>query len=394
MSFTHSVSTALRQNLIASATVALLGAVAAPAIAATNVAPTISGSPASTASIGSAYVFVPTSADADGDELRFVIKNRPSWLSFSYQTGGLSGKPTTAGTWNNIVIYVKDGSYTKAMAPFSITVGSANRAPTISGAPITSAGVGTAYNFQPSAQDADGNALGFSVQNKPSWASFSTASGKLSGTPVTAGTFAGIVVSVSDGKATTALPAFGITVTGTANRAPTLSGTPTTALNVNSTYNFKPTATDADGDTLSFAIANKPSWAAFNTTTGALTGQPDAGSAGTYANVSISVSDGKVSATLPSFAINVNQVSNGAATLSWTPPTQNVDGTSLTNLAGYRVYYGTSAAALTTSVQVSSGVTSYMVENLAPATYYFSVRSYSSTGVESTNSNVATKTVQ
>jgi len=284
----------------------------------------------------------------------------------------------------------------KAMQAFSISVsGTANRAPTISGSPATSASVGVAYSFQPSASDADGNALGFSIQNKPAWASFSTSTGKLSGTPSAAGAFSNIVVSVSDGKVATALPAFGIAVTGSTNTAPTLSGTPVSAINVDTAYSFQPSAADADGDTLTFAIANKPSWATFSATTGRLSGTPTAASAGTYSNIAISVSDGKATVALPSFSVAVNQVSMGVATLTWTAPTQNVDGTALTNLAGYRVYYGTSSSALTQSVQVSNaGVTTYLVENLSPATYYFSVRSYTSTGVESTNSNIASKTIQ
>ena len=74
---------------------------------------------------------------------------------------------------------------------------------------------------------------------------------------------------------------------------------------------------------------------------------------------------------------------------------QNTDGSSLTNLAGYRIYYGTSPSALTQTIQVANaGLTSYVVENLSPGTYYFAVRAYTSGGAESANSNVATKIVQ
>jgi hypothetical protein len=57
--------------------------------------------------------------------------------------------------------------------------------------------------------------LSFSVQNKPTWATFSIASGLLSGTPSSAqtGTYGNIIISVSDGQASSALPAFTVTVT-------------------------------------------------------------------------------------------------------------------------------------------------------------------------------------
>lgn len=83
------------------------------------------------------------------------------------------------------------------------------------------------------------------------------------------------------------------------------------------------------------------------------------------------------------------------ARLSWTPPTQNIDGTALTNLAGYRISYGTSPTALAQTVQVSNpGVSAYSVTGLAPGTWYFAVRAYTSTGTEGVNSNIVSKVVQ
>jgi Fibronectin type III domain len=107
------------------------------------------------------------------------------------------------------------------------------------------------------------------------------------------------------------------------------------------------------------------------------------------------VSDGKTSVALAPFAITVADVSNGAASLLWTPPTQNTDGTTLTNLAGYRIVYGVAATQLTQTIQVANaGMSSYVVENLAPGTYYFAIRAYTSGGAESAESNVVSKIVQ
>ena len=365
-----------------------------------NVAPVISGTPATSVAPGSTYRFVPTASDGNGDPVRFGITNRPSWATFSSMTGQLSGTPTAAnaGTYANIQIRVSDGSKSAGLAPFTITVtGSSNRAPTISGTPSTSATVGQAYSFRPTAADADNNTLGFSIQNRPTWATFSSATGQLSGTPTatSAGTYSNIVISVSDGRANTALAPFAITVANAPNRAPTISGTPSTSVNVGSAFSFRPSAADADGNTLTFAISNRPAWATFNAATGQLTGTPTATSAGTYSNIVISVSDGTASAALAPFSIAVVDVSNGAATLSWTPPTTHTDGSTLTTLAGFRIAYGTSAAHLTQTIQLgNAGVSSYVVENLAPGTYYFAVRAYTSAGAESANSNVVMKTVQ
>jgi hypothetical protein len=365
-----------------------------------NVPPVISGTPPTSVAAGSAYSFVPSASDANGDPLRFSIANRPAWASFDTLTGRLAGAPDVAsvGSYSSITISVTDGSASVTLAPFSITVsGPINRAPTISGTPALSVTAGQAYAFAPVAADADNDTLGFSIQNKPAWATFSSVTGQLSGTPTSTsvGTHSNIIISVSDGKASAALAPFAITVNAAPNRAPTISGTPSTTVNVGSTYAFRPNAADADGDTLTFSIANLPAWATFSSATGQLSGTPAASSTGTYSNIVISVSDAKASTSLPPFAIAVVEVSTGSAVLTWTPPTSNTDGSALTDLAGYRIVYGVSASQLTQTIQVTNaGASAYVIENLAPGTYYFAVRSYSSSGAESANSSVAAKVVQ
>jgi hypothetical protein len=80
----------------------------------------------------------------------------------------------------------------------------------------------------------------------------------------------------------------------------------------------------------------------------------------------------------------VPPVSSGSATVDWLPPTQNSDGSTLTNLAGYTVYYGTSPDQLTHSIKVTNpGLTAYTVSNLTPGTWYFAISSYSASGAES-----------
>jgi hypothetical protein len=85
-------------------------------------------------------------------------------------------------------------------------------------------------------------------------------------------------------------------------------------------YSFAPKASDADGDTLGFAISGKPSWATFNTTTGVLSGTPGSANVGSYSNIVISVSDGKASVALTAFAITVTAVATSP------PPVGATDG--------------------------------------------------------------------
>lgn len=185
------------------------------------------------------------------------------------------------------------------------------------------------------------------------------------------------------------------------NRAPTISGQPGASVPAGTAYAFTPSAADPDGDPLTFSIANKPSWASFSTSSGKLTGTPAPADVGAYANIGIKVSDGALSVPLPTFAIVVNVSSSGVATLSWTPPTENTNGTPLTNLMAYRIVYGTNASTLgdpadvlTKQVQVSAAVSSYVIESLTAATWYFAVKSVNSDGIESVLSNIASKRIE
>ena len=178
------------------------------------------------------------------------------------------------------------------------------------------------------------------------------------------------------------------------NGKPTISGDPPTSIHADLAYDFTPTASDPNGDALDFRVSNKPSWAHFDSTTGRLSGTPRAGDVGISADIRISVSDGKVSAALPKFGIKVNQISVGSATLTWLPPTLNADGSTLTDLAGYRIYYGRRADTLDQVITIDNpGITAYLVENLSRATWYFSMTALNSSGVESQRSATASKSV-
>jgi putative Ig domain-containing protein len=377
----------------------------APAWAlAANTAPVISGAPPTSVKVGDSYYFKPTARDANGDSLHFSIQNKPSWATFEVKTGVLRGTPKSnqVGKYPNIKITTSDGRASASLALFTITVttsssSTANRAPTITGTPATSVGVGQAYNFQPSASDPDGDTLAFTIQNKPSWATFSSTTGRLSGTPGSTGTFGNIVIRVSDGSLTDSLSAYTISVTSApANTAPTISGAPPTSATAGQAYSFQPSATDVDGDVLTFSIQNRPSWATFSPTTGRLSGTPTASQTGTYSNIVISVTDGTATRSLSPFSISVQSTSGtGSVTLSWTAPTKNTDGSTLNNLAGYRVHYGTAPGSYTESVQIpNKSMTSVVIEDLTAARWYFAVKAYNTSGVESSFSASVNKLVQ
>jgi hypothetical protein len=189
-----------------------------------------------------------------------------------------------------------------------------------------------------------------------------------------------------DGDAAPTQPASG------GNNPPVVSGQPSSQALAGDNYSFAPSASDADGDSLSFSISNKPGWASFNGSTGALTGKPGLADEGTYENIVISVSDGSASASLPSFSVTVVTVGDRVVTLSWTPPTENNDGSQLVDLSGYRIYYGLQEGEYLKEVSINNaGIATYTIDGLLPNTYYFVATSINSQGVESAYSNAVAK---
>jgi hypothetical protein len=181
--------------------------------------------------------------------------------------------------------------------------------------------------------------------------------------------------------------------TGT-NAPPTIQGQPSAAVLAGQSYTFQPSASDPNGDALTFTITNKPAWATFNTSTGRLSGVPTAADVAMYNGITISVSDGHANASLTAFAIAVTDSATGSATLSWMPPTENSDGSALTDLAGYRLHYGRSQTGLDQTIVINNvSLSSYVVENLSAGTWYFALVTVNARGTTSTMSSVASKTI-
>lgn len=283
------------------------------------------------------------------------------------------------------------------LAESAFVVDVTNSAPSISGTAPLQITAGNAYRFTPTVSDPDGDALSFSISGLPRWASFNSATGKLSGRPQSGdvGTYSNIYITVSDGTDNVSIGPFAIVVVDDAtNSAPSISGTAPTAITVGGEYRFIPTASDADDDTLTFSVSGLPRWAEFDASTGQFSGAPESGDVGTYSNISISVTDGNASASLSQFSITVNAIANGSVTLSWTAPTENEDGSALTDLDGYCIYWGTTPGEYHEPVIIDNeSVTTYVVENIPPGTYEFVATSFNQSGVESRYSSPVTKVV-
>lgn len=207
-----------------------------------------------------------TAADSDG-----TIQSKD--ISTSYGSAVINPNGTITYTPDSdyygedtIIMIVKDDDDAIAKKECSVTITEVNDPPTITGTPITRVLIGETYNFIPTADDVDGDVLTFSITNKPSWLTFDSVTGQLTGVPITAdeGLYANITITVSDGRGGTAsLPVFTIEVVST-NQGPKQSGPiPDHNAIEDNTYTFDLSDyfSDTDGDTLTYTI----------TTTGAIT---------------------------------------------------------------------------------------------------------------------------
>lgn len=203
-----------------------------------------------------------------------------------------------------------------------------------------------------------------------------------------------VKATFNDGS-TSDVSSYDFTVQGTSsdsNTAPIISGTPNPNATVGVQYSFRPSAQDPDGDTMRFSVSNKPAWASFNSTTGRLFGTPSAGHVGRHRDITISVSDGKTSSSLPAFSIDVEAVSNGSANLTWTIPTRRTDNAPLDNLDGFNIYYGQTPGDYANKIKVNnSTVSNYLVDNLSAGQWFFVITAVDTDGLESNPSNRGSK---
>ncbi len=308
--------------------------------------PTFITPPLSTIDEDSLYDFTPIIADADIDPigtLIFSIANQPTWItSFDPDSGQLSGTPENShvGVHSNIIITVQDTSgLSTSLPPFSITVNNTNDAPSFRAipTPATSVDEDQYYSFTPIVDDDDDlhtiDTKIYAINNKPTWATFNTATGELSGTPLDedAGSKTNdirITVTDLDGLGLNdvlligePLSGFNITV-NPLNDAPTFTNSPATSINENDTYSITLTATDVDSidADLVFSITpgtSLPDWLDFNPDSRLLrskASRPNNDDVGTYNNISLTVTDNEGKSTsLPPFSITVNNVNNDPA---------------------------------------------------------------------------------
>jgi hypothetical protein len=363
--------------------------------AATNVSVVVAPTTATVVVGGGTQVFTATVSNASNTAVTWQVNGSPGGNSTvgTISAAGLYTAPATLPAQHTVTVgAVSVEDPTKwADAMVTLTTGANNVMVAVSPTTANVHVTGSTQNFTATVTNATNTAVTWQVNGTTggnSTVGTISASG-LYTAPMTMPSPATVTVTaVSVQDPTKSASA---TVTITAN-PPTIGGTPGASVLVGVAYDFIPTATDPNALSLTFSITGKPAWATFNTSTGELSGTPAAADVGS-SNITITASDGLASASL-NFPLAVVAAATGSASLSWVAPTTRTDGSALTNLAGFRIYYGTSQTSLTNTVSVTNAtVTTAVVSNLTSGTWYFAVTALDSSGNESDKSNIASKAI-
>lgn len=262
--------------------------------------------------------------------------------------------------------------------------------------------VGKKLQFTITATDPDGNTLTYSASSLPSGANFNPSTKTFDWTPTSAqvGVNSNIGFSVSDGINT---DSENIAITVTANNPPVLAPIGNQSVAVGTKLQFIISATDKDGDTLTYSATNLPSVASFDATARTFTWTPNSPQVGSFFNVAFSASDGidtdiqlisimvtpdVTPPTAPSqFKANFNS-STGQVNLSWQAGTDNL------GVSGYQLSRSTLAGlSFQVIASVNSATLSFDDKQIsAGKTYYYRIQTFDNPKNYSTSASASTKT--
>ena len=242
-----------------------------------------------TATVGQATALQLQATDPNGDALTFSASGLPAGLQINASTGRIAGTPTASGT-SSVTVTVSDGALS-ASRTFSWTVAAVNVAPTMTAPGNQNSTMGQPAVLQLQASDANFNVLTYSATGLPPGLQIATTTGRIAGTPTTAGTY-NVAATVSDG-ALTASRSFTWTVAA-ANVAPVMTAPGNQTGVVGQATAMQLQATDANNNTLTYSATGLPPGLQITASSGRIAGTPTA--AGLY-NVTATVSDGSLTAS-------------------------------------------------------------------------------------------------
>jgi len=267
-------------------------------VTADNDAPSFLSAPVTAATESSPYTYNASASDPESQGLSYSLFAAPAGMSINASTGQITWNPPEAtGNYNvNVTVRVSDGVMTTDQS-FVINVSADNDAPVFLSVAVTVGSEGVAYAYLAAASDPEGSGVSYSLSEAPAGMSINAGTGQISWTPpqATGDYAANVTVLASDGSVSGS-QAFTINVSAV-NDAPVFSSAPVTAASESVAYGYTATATDPEGQPLTFSLTVFPAGMSINATTGAISWTPAEALSNYSANVTVRVSDGACTPT-------------------------------------------------------------------------------------------------
>lgn len=220
--------------------------------------PVFVSTPVINATVNVPYQYQAKAFDADGDALSYALLDAPSGMNIDAQTGVITWTPAAEGT-ESVTVEVTDADNNKVKQTYQVKVTSqVNHIPVITSLPITYSPVNVSYQYNPTATDADGDNLEWSLLDAPKHMEINANTGALIWNGTEAGSYK-VAVQVNDRRGGIATQEFTLRVGVDANHAPQITSVPKTISNLGNAYSYQLIATDEDGDTLQFSMTQGPS---------------------------------------------------------------------------------------------------------------------------------------
>jgi len=291
-----------------------------------NHPPVFTSTPVTAATATLAYNYQASASDPDGDALVFTLISGPAGLTVDPTTGLVSWTPEEKQVGDHVVtLQVSDPNGLTGLQDFLIDVTEPpNRAPVFTSSPVLEAVATRGYPYTATASDPDDDALTFSLVSGPDGMTIEAVTGQITWIPDEdqVGDHP-VTLRVADPDGLFDTQSYTITVAEPPNRAPAFTSTPVATATLRELYLYTVTATDPDGDDLSFAVTEGPVGMFIDPVTGDVTWTP-ADDQGGNQLVTLRVSDPDGLVDTQSFQITVVTPENRPPRITSTPVTPHL----------------------------------------------------------------------
>ncbi len=263
-----------------------------------------------TINVGQNYTYDLEASDLDGDPLTYTLVMNPESPTASMSNDGIvEWTPALSDVGqHNVTVYVEDGRLGKDIHSFQINVvSSGNLPPSITSTPVTSVDVNSNYSYDVDATDPENDVLTYALTTSPIGMAIDSATGVITWLPDAAGDYS-IDVSVSDGVNPAVLQSYTLTVNPPANTAP-IANDQSITLNEDIVTSIALTASDAEGDALTFAVLTAPTQGVLTGTAPNVTYVPNSNATGSD-SFTFQVNDGALDSNIATVGISILPVND------------------------------------------------------------------------------------